>query len=59
MRNGLGCGAVGDTREDLGSGQFESVHTELKGFILPQCLALPIDALKIPIVSPYVLGSPC
>ena len=31
MRKGLGCGAVGDTREDLASSQSELRHTELEG----------------------------
>ena len=31
MRKGLGCGAVGDTREDLANGQSELGHTELGG----------------------------
>ena len=28
----------------------------MKVYILPQCLTLSIDALKVPIVSPYLLG---
>ena len=28
----------------------------IKVYVLPQCLALPIDALKVPVVSPYLLG---
>ena len=28
----------------------------LEGYILPQCFTLPIDALKVPVVSPYVVG---
>lgn len=31
MRKGLGCGAVGETREDLASGQSESGHREFEG----------------------------
>ena len=55
MRKGLGCGAVGDTRVDLPCGQSEMVHLEPKVHILPQSLTLPIDALKVPVVSPCVL----
>ena len=51
MRKGLGCGAVGDTREDLASGQSLLENTDLGVYILPQCLTLAIDALKVPVVS--------
>ena len=56
MRKGLGCGAVGDTREDLQVVSRSWDIRSLGGYILPQCFTLPIDALKVPVVSPYVVG---
>ena len=31
-----------------------------EGYILPQRFTLPIDALEVPVISPYVVGrGPC
>lgn len=54
MRKGFGCGAVGDRTVDLA----RSVGVGGHGghYILPQRLTLPVDSLKVTVVTPHVRG---